>query len=250
MINNHEEINHMATRNEKGIDTYLPYYFKDISSSIFASGNSYHYVVDFFDMSISNASSSINEIHDLKSELISYNDILALIHPGDMDFVHQAENRIIEMFKTQIGWEKLLVYKWSYCCRFRMSDGTYKLFQQQNIVLSFDEYGAFSKSFKIHTDISHLTTVNNFKLSCMGLNGEPSYTEIDVFGSECSKKRYTKREIEVLNLMCEGFTSNQIAAKLCIALDTAKNHRRNILHKAGAKTTAQAVKESILKGFI
>jgi DNA-binding CsgD family transcriptional regulator len=49
------------------------------------------------------------------------------------------------------------------------------------------------------------------------------------------------REIEILGLVMQGFTNNEIAEKLFIAYETVKSHRKNILDKTGAKNTAALI---------
>lgn len=49
------------------------------------------------------------------------------------------------------------------------------------------------------------------------------------------------REIEVLGLIMQGLTNNQIAEKLFISYETVKSHRKNILEKTGAKNTAALI---------
>jgi DNA-binding NarL/FixJ family response regulator len=60
----------------------------------------------------------------------------------------------------------------------------------------------------------------------------------------------TKREIEILKLICESYTNDQIADKINISLDTVKWHRGNILAKTEATNTAglviYAIKNKIL----
>ncbi|MEM9824888.1 MAG: response regulator transcription factor [Bacteroidota bacterium] len=51
----------------------------------------------------------------------------------------------------------------------------------------------------------------------------------------------TKREVEVLHLICQGNTSAGIAKKLFISIRTAENHRKNLLHKTDVKNTAGLV---------
>jgi len=53
--------------------------------------------------------------------------------------------------------------------------------------------------------------------------------------------KLTKREIEILELICREFTMNEIAAKLSISLRTVEGHRYNLLVKTGAKNTAGLV---------
>ena len=49
------------------------------------------------------------------------------------------------------------------------------------------------------------------------------------------------REIEVLGLIMQGNTNNEIAEKLFICYETVKSHRKNILEKTGAKNTAALI---------
>ena len=49
------------------------------------------------------------------------------------------------------------------------------------------------------------------------------------------------REIEVMSLIMQGLTNNEIAEKLFISYETVKSHRKNILEKTGAKNTASLI---------
>jgi len=48
----------------------------------------------------------------------------------------------------------------------------------------------------------------------------------------------TPREIEVLQLICEEYTSNEIAAELYISVNTIETHRRHLLNKTKSKNVA------------
>lgn len=50
----------------------------------------------------------------------------------------------------------------------------------------------------------------------------------------------TRREMEILELIGEGLTNQEIANRLIIELGTAKNHVHNILQKMGASTRREA----------
>ena len=60
----------------------------------------------------------------------------------------------------------------------------------------------------------------------------------------------TKREIEILKLVAEGLSNQQIADKLFISLRTVETHRLNLSQKLAAKNTATLVKEAIKRGLI
>jgi DNA-binding NarL/FixJ family response regulator len=60
----------------------------------------------------------------------------------------------------------------------------------------------------------------------------------------------TKREKEILKLVAEGLSNQEIAGQLFISLRTVETHRLNLSQKLGAKNTAALVKEAIRRGLI
>lgn len=55
----------------------------------------------------------------------------------------------------------------------------------------------------------------------------------------------SSREKQILRLILEEFTTAQIAERLNISFNTVETHRRNIMHKLGAKNMAGLVKITI-----
>lgn len=60
----------------------------------------------------------------------------------------------------------------------------------------------------------------------------------------------TKREKEILKMIAEGLSSQEIADKLFLSLRTIDTHRFNINQKLDVKNTAGLVKEAIRRGLI
>lgn len=60
----------------------------------------------------------------------------------------------------------------------------------------------------------------------------------------------SKREIEVLSLMAEGLTNNEIADKLFTSRRTVETHRKNLIEKTESKNTAALIKYAVLHGII
>jgi DNA-binding CsgD family transcriptional regulator len=58
---------------------------------------------------------------------------------------------------------------------------------------------------------------------------------------ETPQQKLSLREIEVLGLIMQGYTNNEIAEKLFVCYETVKSHRKNILLKTGAKNTAALI---------
>ena len=60
----------------------------------------------------------------------------------------------------------------------------------------------------------------------------------------------TPREIEILKLVAEGFTSKAIARLLCISPKTADKHRTNIMRKLDLHSAAELTVYALKQGLI
>lgn len=60
----------------------------------------------------------------------------------------------------------------------------------------------------------------------------------------------SSRELEVLNLIVEGLSNQEIADKLIISLATAKTHVRNILNKLAVDDRTQAAVSAMRRGLV
>ena len=68
--------------------------------------------------------------------------------------------------------------------------------------------------------------------------------------SGSSEPVITRRESEILRLIADGFTNQEIADRLFISSSTVDSHRKNLLVKFNSKNTAALVKTAISKGII
>jgi len=60
----------------------------------------------------------------------------------------------------------------------------------------------------------------------------------------------TRRESEILKLIADGLTNNEIGEKLFISPLTVDTHRKNLLLKFNARNTAILIKTAVSKGYI
>ena len=88
------------------------------------------------------------------------------------------------------------------------------------------------------------------EISFIGLHGEPSYMNLNLDGDTDTSPSLSKRELDILKLISEGFNSAEIAEQLFISDATVRTHRKNILSKTNYKNTAQLVKSCIIQGII
>jgi DNA-binding NarL/FixJ family response regulator len=61
--------------------------------------------------------------------------------------------------------------------------------------------------------------------------------------------KLTSREVEVLKMICQEFSTEEIASNLFVSPLTINNHRRSLIAKTGAKNVAGLVMYAIKNGF-
>lgn len=77
----------------------------------------------------------------------------------------------------------------------------------------------------------------------------------DLYGNDSNrdagyKPVLTKREKEILNLIMEELTSQQMADRLQLSLRTVENHRVSLMQKLNAKNSAGIVKRAFQLGLV
>ncbi len=59
-----------------------------------------------------------------------------------------------------------------------------------------------------------------------------------------SQLELSKRELEILSLLAQGYSNQEIAAKLFVSLSTVKTHNQNLFEKLDVKRRTQAVEKA------
>ncbi|WP_412469309.1 response regulator [Pedobacter sp. KLB.chiD] len=58
------------------------------------------------------------------------------------------------------------------------------------------------------------------------------------------------REIEVLHLVAEGYTNQEMADKLFLSKRTIEGHRQMLIDKTGSKNTASLIRFAVVNGYL
>jgi DNA-binding NarL/FixJ family response regulator len=77
--------------------------------------------------------------------------------------------------------------------------------------------------------------------------------DVDDLGFEsftCEPITLSERELEIITLIAEGLTNNQIADGLCLSSHTINTHRKNIMAKLGVKNTAGIVMYAVKTNLV
>ena len=228
-------------------DISIEHYLLDLV----ALGPSYSYVLDNFDGIIFQISENIVDIHGINQENKTLQEIIDLVHPDDLPFIFLAEEICIQKLK-ELGSRNLLSLRISYCFRMKIKDGSYHLFHHQAVLIGFDEQNKLSLSLNIHTDIDHITQINNKLLLFKRFDVPWEYLQFDLSDLSIKQEipRFTKRELEILTYIADGFSSRVISEKLFLSVETVRTHRKNVLRKAKVNSNALLIKRGIEWGLI
>lgn len=219
-------------------------------NSIFHVGSFYYFIFDVPNGQFLYVDSSIYNILGIFSDAFTVTDFIARIHPQDVVCFLNFENKVSEFF-GQLQSNQIMKYKVSYDLRIKNAEEEYIRILHQVITINQSTEGHVLQTLGVHTDITHIKKEGEPKLSFIGLEGEPSFIDVDyrkAFADHLD--RFTLREKEILNHLCEGLTSHEIADILFISEHTVRTHRKNILKKAVVKSTAELVVKAIKLGWV
>ncbi|WP_407404480.1 LuxR C-terminal-related transcriptional regulator [Chryseobacterium sp.] len=189
--------------------------------------NSYFFIYDCFDNKIIYTNSSYEIISGFAVEEFSLEKLLSTIHPDDLSHFYDSEEKGLK-FTNSLSFNEHYRYILNYSYRIQKADGSYIRISQQCQGLDVDTKGCLTKTLVKHLVIDD-NTMNDHEYKVYDkLKG------IYINGTNCYN--LTKRELEIIDLINEGFSSEQIAQSLFISKNTIITHRRNILNKMNTKS--------------
>jgi len=235
---------------ETGIEQQLS--LVDFIADFIFTGNYYYYTIDILGQTLSNQHTNILKTHGLTDIPQTLHEIVDLVHPDDIEFVIQAEEAA-HRYILSIGIQHIQTLKCCYCFRMRVADGGYRLFHHQSIPLVVDDKYRIAKSLNIHTDIEHLSSVNNHIVTVMGVRGNNEFHQIIINNNKMRTApdlKLTMREREILKYIAKGYSSEKIAEILGITTNTCRTHRKNLFRKIGCHSVASLIKKSTDLGLL
>lgn len=124
-------------------------------------------------------------------------------------------------------------YRYTSDFRVVRKDGKVIWMLSQSSLIALDAKGNAAIGFEICSEITHIKKDNTMTLSITkAINGGNEFVERKLYypleGTNC----FTKREIEILQLLYRGLISKEIATRLSISELTVSKHRKNMMRKA------------------
>lgn len=152
----------------------------NIVANVCTAGPSYYYIVNFNNFNLEYISEDVRSILGVNPNSLTFKGLADRIHPDDIYYAVLAEDIAINTFNHCLSPDNAFNFKMSFCLRLGVKDDNYKLFLHQAIILETDNSGRFQRALNIHTDISHLTSINNDKMYLTNINNTSEFYEIDI----------------------------------------------------------------------
>ncbi|MFN8289785.1 MAG: response regulator transcription factor [Chitinophagaceae bacterium] len=115
-------------------------------------------------------------------------------------------------------------------------------FNQQSFIQRMMDNGASGYVLKNATQEELLDGIETVVKGRLYLSGEAA---LSLQNNNAEIPVLTRREKEVLELIADGLTNNEIAGKLFISVTTVDTHRKNLLAKFEARNIAMLVKAAV-----
>ncbi|HRN93003.1 MAG TPA: response regulator transcription factor [Ferruginibacter sp.] len=120
-------------------------------------------------------------------------------------------------------------------------------FNQQPVIRDMIDNGAMGYVLKNASKQEILHAITTVRLGKTFLSFEAGQSLLETADST---PEITRREKEVLQLIAEGLTNAEIAAKLFISIPTVNAHRKSLIEKFDAANTAVLIGKAIKTGII
>ncbi len=230
---------------------------KNLLGKVISVGPYYYYTLDFSEypnVNMENKNSTISDFFNIPLEEFNLSVLMSRIHPDDINFIQKAEELSFRAAES-IYQKNIFNFKNGYCFRIRDKNEEYRIIHHQSMLLEVDSNNTIIKSVNIHTDISHITTINPRTVSFFGLDDAlPTYVGLDPYKNtifeDALLTQFTNRELEIIRFVSSGLSNKNMGERMGISESTVSTHRKNILAKSSCNNFIELVSRLIKEGLI
>jgi DNA-binding CsgD family transcriptional regulator len=142
-------------------------------------------------------------------------------------------------------------YKFSHDYRLVKPDGKIVRILEQNAVWQQDAAGNITHLLGVCNDITQWKKSGS-QLASLTSVKDKQYLLFNADNTAAIKPKtiLSKRELEIVKLMAEGYSSKHIADKLFISFHTVNTHRQKMIEKTGTRNTGGLVQFASFNGLI
>ena len=165
-----------------------------------------------------------------------FDNMFGMMHRDDKPIVETIVKNTLA-FSELNGMSESAVLYMTY--RMKRKDGNYIKVQRISGISSVTASNALDTNYSIIQDISYmgLSTAVRWDWNSPILNKEAYQKYIKVLPEDL----FSKRELQIYQLMQKGLKSAEIAEKLSISLNTVKSHKHKMVLKTGIFSTGDLV---------
>ncbi|MEW4925035.1 LuxR C-terminal-related transcriptional regulator [Algibacter sp. 2305UL17-15] len=222
-------------------------------ASLFSIGSFYYYIIDFNELKMDYVFEGVTDILGIPPETLTVNKLLDIMHPDDLASMPEKETFATSFLFGDITKDQLPDYKVVYLMRLKHINGSYKtiLHQAQCLIPSKD--GKVEKVLGVHTDVTYLNAPFDNRISFIS-HKHPSFhyraTKTGYKLIEKESHKFSKRELEIIDLLAKGKQAKEISKILYISILTVNTHKRNIFKKVHCKNTSELMAICLREGVI
>ncbi len=167
-------------------------------------------------------------------------------------YTQQVFPTLYEYFQTYAESGDIKKFRFTASFQLVKKDKSIIWCMQQLNVIETDDQGLPLLILLFMSDITHVKKDSDvdFVIARKDDDGVYQHVYAATFPTQDQTITFTKRELEILNLLCKGKSSSVIADQLFISENTVNTHRQNMLEKSAKKNTAELLSFAIHKGFV
>jgi DNA-binding CsgD family transcriptional regulator len=166
---------------------------------------------------------------------ISNVDFFAMIHPEDVESVAAC---FMEMVNVAMGQsqQEILAERFVMHYRIKHANGGYRYIQDEKITL--ESRNGRQIGLTVIKDVTAGLNFPGVKLELFQ-SIKNRLVKVNEYFPANQNTKVTSREAEIINLLKEGFKSQEIADRLSISIHTVKNHKKNLFKKINVRNSRE-----------
>lgn len=185
------------------------------------------------------------------TELLQKNDDLEIVScvSDGLELFHLLENNqnidVLLLDITMPNMNGFQVLKKLKTLKLSVKPIVLSMYSDGNYIAKCAKYGAYSYLLKNTDEEELILAIRTVNEGSKYFSTAISEKMINFMSDQnVSEDILSKKEIEVLELISEGFTTKEVATKLFVSARTIETHRANVLKKLEVKNTAELIKKA------
>ncbi|MFD0976371.1 response regulator transcription factor [Salinimicrobium gaetbulicola] len=231
-------------------------------AGLFAPGPHYYYIIDMPTQKLEYVSGGTAQILGVDPGEVTIEFLIERLVPEHREKMLLKEEVVVDFFFNFLPASEVTNYKSVYYCSIRdVYDQPHRILHQAVPLSLTSEQLKPKHVLVVHTDVTHLQPQLKDSLHFINLKQGKCYYDLSYEEGYFDPKTepeveldpfetLTEREMEVIQKIAEGFSTNEIAAQLHISVHTLRTHRKNILKKSHCKNINELVAQYIRVGVI